>query len=158
MEEVVIKQHRMRLSGAYRAFNGAVEQLDKAISQGRQATPVPKKPGRMILAVPDGESEFELTVKMTRRLREVTQAEGRIVCQTGPSCSKGACRSVLALWRRAGEALPEIEHTDKNLTTILEGHPLVVIMRPNEPKKSVKGYIKMTLPDPFICLLLREAT
>ena len=107
-------------------------------------------------------SDFQAVLMLIRRLSRLSEAEvGEIVCLDHVKLSNGhnkafSCKGLQSFWTRAGKTPPPVRFTEASLKEALNERPVAIFMDPTKAPDKVDGYLRVSLDEPYVCLLLRE--
>jgi hypothetical protein len=122
----------------------------------RPATPPPLQ-----VSVTGTGSDFDSILMLMRRLRQLSDEVGEIVCvDENMDFSNGHGRTTatgfLSFWTRAGKEPPPVRYTNESLEQVLDEQPIAILLDPSKAPEEVSGYIRAVLDDPHVCVLLRR--
>jgi hypothetical protein len=108
-------------------------------------------------------NDFRATMLLAKRLRWLgaENETAEIVClDEGLRFRNGnarfTCKGLQSFWTRAGNEPPPVRYTSESLEQVLDSKPVAVFMDPDKAPAGVRGYIKVVLDEPHVCMLLRE--
>jgi hypothetical protein len=123
-----------------------------------------RTPSQMRISAPGmGDDEFQATLQLVKRLRELGTTTGaEIVCldeglRFRNGNAKFTCKGLQSFWTRVGAEPPSIRYTSESLEDVLLTNPVAVFMDPDRVPLVVPGYIQAILEEPYVCMLIRGA-
>ena len=130
-------------------------------------TPVPRRktPSQMrVSAQGMSDNDFAATLLLINRLRVLGEREEKadIVClderaqfQNGHN-PQFSCKGLQSFWTRTGKEPPVVRYTSAPLGDVLADQPVAIFMNPAKAPEQVRGYIRVVLDEPNVCMFLRE--
>jgi len=133
--------------------------------------PMKRTPSQIRISAPDvltsegvSKTDFNAIIMLINRLKALGDEDtAEIVCLDDGSRirngnSKFSCQGIQAFWLRSGKIPPTVRYAvDESLEQAVASRPIAVFICPDRaPVGDVKGYIKVILEDPYVCMFLRR--